>query len=144
MNDVNDMPDLLIGDDEFASNQIDSPIPEGLQPWLYWVHIMPIAPRKMSKGGIILPDQRQDAEFFMQSIGRIAAIGPHAFKSPMFKELGVKDEDLPKVGQLIRYSGARNRSFFFKGAQIIEIRDDWIRSFVDESDAADQSYRFWR
>ena len=137
-------PLLKLEDGEYDGNQLDSPIPEGLQPWLYWIHVMPIAPRRVSKGGIIMPDQRQDAEHFMQSIGRIAAIGPQAFKAPHFKELGLTEETTPKVGDLIRYSGARNRSFFFKQAQIIEIRDDWIRSIVRAEDVSEQSYRFWR
>lgn len=125
---------------EWDNNQIDSPMPEGLKPLSYFINVMPIAPRKITRGGIIIPDQRQDAEAFMSSIGRIVAMGPSCYASAFWKDKGITDPQV-KVGDLIRYSGVRNRSFHYKEVVIIEIDDTQVRALVDEADHG--AYRFW-
>lgn len=160
--------------DLFEGNQLDSPLPKGLKPFNHLLAVVKIAPRKKSAGGILLPDQARDGEDFMNNIGRIAAIGPAAFRSPWWKERGYIRVDngesydteeyagvknpipsgdlyssgalnpslkLPKVGDLIRMSGVRNRQYKLKGVWIVEIEDTQIRGFVEEADVYD--YRFW-
>lgn len=154
--------------DLFEGNQLDSPLPTGLKPFNHLLAVVKIAPRKMSSGGIILPDKARDGEDFMNNIGRIAAIGPAAFRSPWWRERGYRRIDdgtgydavgypgkpetetdigstaslqLPKVGDLIRMSGVRNRQYKLKGVWIVEIEDTQIRGFVEEGDVYD--YQFW-
>lgn len=150
--------------DKFENNQLDSPLPKGIKPFNHLIAVMKIAPRKMSKGGIILADQSRDGEDFMNNIGRICAIGPGAFRNPWWKERGYHRTDdgstydtssalpnhdiwpgvslqLPKVGDLIRMSGVRNRQYKLKGTWIVEIDDTQIRGWVDEADVYD--YQFW-
>lgn len=152
--------------DLFEGNQLSSPIPTGLKPFNHLIAVMKIAPRKMSTGGIILPDKARDGEDFMNNIGRIAAIGPAAFRSPWWKERGyyrIDDGksydtkgfegfaeydggngaslDLPKVGDLVRMSGVRNRQYKLNGVWLVEIEDTQIRGFVEEKDV--YAYQFW-
>lgn len=148
--------------DLFEGNQLSSPIPTGLKPFNHLIAVMKIAPRKMSTGGIILPDKARDGEDFMNNIGRIAAIGPAAFRSPWWRERGyiridngksfdtiaydgIGDNpaslDLPKVGDLVRMSGVRNRQYKLNGVWLVEIEDTQIRGFVEEKDV--YAYQFW-
>lgn len=163
--------------DLFEGNQLDSPLPTGLKPFNHLLAVVKIAPRKMSTGGIILPDKARDGEDFMNNIGRVAAIGPAAFRSSWWQERGyVRADDgksydtiegvnrrhelmsmsnglqqprmietvslpLPKVGDLIRMSGVRNRQYKLKGVWIVEIEDTQVRGFVEEQDVYD--YQFW-
>lgn len=155
---VSDALGAAMAKDDFANNTIDSPIPTGLRPFSHFIHVMTIAPRKQSKGGIIIPDDRRDGEAFMNNIGRIAAIGPAAFRTNFWRERGYQRNDitepgvgeiidakgslpLPTVGSFVRMSGVRNRAFKFKEVWITEIEDYNIRSIVDKEEAYD--YRFW-
>lgn len=169
------MNDLSVRDDAFSAafdkgdlfenNQLNSPLPQGIKPFNHLIAVMKIAPRKMSKGGIILSDKSRDGEDFMNNIGRICAIGPACFRSPWWRERGYHRVDdgstyntttaipsdpmavngvslqLPKVGDLIRMSGVRNRQYKLKGTWIVEIDDTQIRGWVDEADVYD--YQFW-
>lgn len=163
----NPLASALQNGDLFEGNQLDSPLPKGLKPFNHMIAVVKIAPRKLSSGGIILPDKARDGEDFMNNIGRIAAVGPAAFRSAWWKERGyhriddgaeynvyipqdavdyraghdTKSLQLPKVGDLIRMSGVRNRQYKLKGVWIVEIEDTQIRGFVEEADVYD--YQFW-
>lgn len=140
---------------EYENNQIDSPMPEGLKSFSFHLLMMPIAPRIKSAGGIIMPQQRQDGEEFMNNIARIVSIGPAAFRGAWWRDRGYirtdKGEDaptfsddslrIPQPGDMVRMSGVRNRSFWFKKVKIYEIDDTQIRSIVDPKEAYE--YRFW-
>lgn len=140
--------------DTYENNQIDSPMPVGLQSFSFHIMAMPIAPRVVSKGGIILADQTRDGESFMNNIVRIVSMGPAAFRSAWWRDRGYIRVDhngpipeahenslpIPTPGMLVRTAGVRNRQFWFKGVQIIEIDDTQLRSIVNPDDAYD--YRF--
>lgn len=130
------------GADEFAFNEVDAPIPTDMdKPAAYWMFVMPVAPRKKSLGGVWLPDQARDAEAFMNSIGRIAAMGDGCFKSAKLRQdLGLTE--FPKVGDFIRYAGARHRPFYFKDVAMLDVRDDQMHSFIQKENIP--YYRFHR
>ena len=125
-------------------NELDAPIPEGLDtPGMYWMMVMPIATRRKTSGGIILPDTVREGEQFMNCIGRICALGAGCFKSQkMSIDLQMTEKDFPKVGQLIRYSGVNIRHWYFKGVMMNDVRDDMFRSFVSEENVREMNYRF--
>ena len=56
-----------------------------IKPLLWRVLICPVQPRKLSKGGIALPESAQDAETHLNYIGRVVAVGPLAGKSEKFE-----------------------------------------------------------
>ena len=129
-------------EDEYRANELSAPIPEGLDtPFAYWLFVMPIAPRTKTEGGIILPDSVRDGENHMNALGRVAAIGEGCFQSAKMRE-DLLMRTFPKVGDLIRYSGTRNREWLFKGAWFVDIRDDMIRALIREENA--YQYKFWR
>lgn len=55
------------------------------QPTLWRVLVLPRQPKKMSKGGIALPETAQEAETHLNYIGQVLALGPLAGKSEKFQ-----------------------------------------------------------
>ena len=136
--------DGYFGEDEFAFNELDAPIPEGLdEPAFYWLAVMPIAPRKQTEGGLILPSQVRDAESFMNALGRVVAIGEGAFKSAKIRT-DLQCTRVPEIGEIIRYSGVRNREYKFKGVTLIDVMDSQVRAYIKEENVRSGAYQFWR
>jgi co-chaperonin GroES (HSP10) len=52
----------------------------GIQPFGYLVLLQLRTPRKMSRGGLIIPDDSRDAERYRVQTGLVRALGPAAFK----------------------------------------------------------------
>ena len=126
--------------DEWANDE-DSAIPEGLPtPRLWRILVMPVQRKAMSAGGIALPRSVMDSEDHLQFVGRVAALGPLAFKSRKMCAgivdylrvlFGMRVADAPKVGDWVahgRYTGQRCE---FKGARLIMMNDDELLADTD-------------
>lgn len=124
------------GDGIEWANDEDQEIPEGLpNPFMWRILVMPVQPRTTTKSGIVLAIETQNAEGHKQFVGRIAAVGPLAFRS--FKLCsGVMDflrvmcgkqiAAAPKVGDWVvhgRYTGQRCE---FKNTRLIMMNDDEV------------------
>jgi len=53
----------------------------GVMPFGYLVLLQLRTPRKLTRGGLIIPDDSRDAERFRVQTGLVRAMGPAAFKS---------------------------------------------------------------
>ena len=118
--------------EELDYNDIEAPMPDrgGNEPYSYWLQVMPVSAKKKTAGGIIIPDQSIEVAGFMNCIGKVIAIGEGAFKSAKLrKDLGMTR--FPEVGEFIRYGGVRSAAYKFKGATVVDVRDDMIREIVD-------------
>jgi co-chaperonin GroES (HSP10) len=65
-------------------DSIDQAFPEadpGLVPFGSRILIQKRSPRKVTKGGIIVLDETQDAEFWNTQVAKVIALGPGAFKN---------------------------------------------------------------
>lgn len=65
-------------------DSIDQAFPEadpGLVPFGSRVLIQKRSPRAVTKGGIIVPDDTQDTEFWNTQVAKVIALGPAAFKN---------------------------------------------------------------
>ena len=126
--------------DDFDLNDIADHAPEGLgEPFGYKIYVMPVKPKKeiRTNSGVVihLPDESVDAQSWLNCIGRIVKMGPCAFKHPRWKELGLTEDQTPKVGDLILYAARSPHRFKFKGANILVINDDWITGYASEEHA---------
>ena len=115
-------------------------IRKAIKPLLWRVLVCPVQPRKMSKGGIALPDAVQDGEEHLNYIGRVVSMGPLAGKSDKFLnpdfELGpdrepkhawgVREGDIVVYG---RYAGQRME---WKGVKLIMANDDELLAVADD------------
>lgn len=128
------MTDELDGN-EWANDE-DAKIPEGLpNPFMWRILVMPVQPRKVTKSGIILAPSTQDAEGHLQFVGKVAAVGPLAFRSWKLCSgledylrvlMGKTIAAAPKVGDWVvhgRYTGQRCE---FRGARLIMMNDDEV------------------
>lgn len=117
-------------------NPEDTEIPADLpQPRMWRVLVMPVQPKKTSKGGILLVSESQDNEAHLQVIGKVAAIGPLAFRS--FKHcadvvdflrvlVGLPVKNAPKVGDWVGYSRYAGDRMEYKGAKLVVMNDDTL------------------
>lgn len=120
-------------------------IRKAIKPLLWRVLVCPVQPRKMSKGGIALPDAVQDGEEHLNYIGRVVSMGPLAGKSEKFENPNwvpsqgtspggkylwdVKEGDIVVYG---RYAGQRME---WKGVKLLEVNDDEVLAVVDSMEA---------
>jgi co-chaperonin GroES (HSP10) len=77
---------------------------------MFWrLVVEPMKPRAESDGGIVLPDEVQDADRIRTSVGRVLQVGSMAFKARTQAGLLLSDEpNIPKVGDYVlheRYAG---------------------------------------
>ena len=88
-----------LSNDEYVFNEIDAPLPEYTErPFVYRLHVVPVAPRKVSSGGIILPETARDAEYFMNALCRVVKIGHGCFAPRAWANYeGIPEEDRPQV-----------------------------------------------
>ena len=129
------------GDGIEWANDSEAKIPAGLpSPFMWRILVMPVQPKTQTKSGIVLAIQTQDAQGHLQFVGKIAAIGPLAFRS--FKLCsgvmdylrvlcGMRIAAAPKVGDWVvhgRYTGQRCE---FKGSKLIMMNDDEVLAKCD-------------
>lgn len=112
-------------------NPEDTKIPGGLpEPTLWRVLIMPVQPRRKSKGGIILVDATQDSEAHLTYLGKIVALGPIAGKKDEFRDALSKTPEVYhwdfKVGDWVMFGRHGGQRIEFKGVKLVMIADDEI------------------
>lgn len=115
------------GDAEAWFNLYTTEIPDDMPEPAFWrVFIMPLQPPEKTKGGILLPTQAQESHSWLNYLGRIAAVGRGAFKHPKFSQLGITEDFVPKVGELVMYSAKVNFRFERYGVKFVCVNDDQI------------------
>ena len=85
MTNLSDDPEFAANDNVDWQNPEEIAVPTDLpRPSIWRILVMPVQPKKVSKGGIVLPSMAQDAEGHLQIIGKVAALGPLAYRSWKF------------------------------------------------------------
>lgn len=117
-------------------NPEDAEIPADLpQPRMWRVLVLPVQPKRVSRGGILLPTEAQDNEAHLQVIGKVAAMGPLAFRS--FKHcadvwdclrvvVGLRVRNAPKVGDWVGYSRYAGDRMEYKSVRLVVMNDDTL------------------
>lgn len=119
-------------DNQVILHDIDTPIPEGMpEPTPFRLFAMPVRVRKVSKGGIILPDDSVDAQNWMHQLYKIAAIGKGIFSGPAYKGVDFDEADFPKVGELWLAQPKAPERFGYKGLNFVVLVDSQLRGRVD-------------
>lgn len=89
--------------------------PGSPRPILWRVLVLPLVPKKISKGGIHLVDETQRNQGMINYIGRVAAMGSLAYKIGDTAD----EEKPPEVGDYVifgRYAGVRIE---YKGVKML-------------------------
>lgn len=113
--------DQWITDDSIAD---PSPLP---RPLGWRIVVRPVSIKKITKGGIHLPDNVVSDMQSLTTVGRVLAIGPLTFSSP---EMG----GFPwyKVGDHITYAKYAGTKFLYKGVRLLILNDDEPILSVDD------------
>lgn len=133
-------------DERTALATLDTPIPDDLpQPYLWKVLVMPIGNPGKSRGGILFTDTIQEEQMWTHGIGRIAALGPLAFRSGGFARMirdGVfnPEDHAPAVNDLIVFNPKSPNKIIYSGRLFQQISDDEISMTVAEHQAENFSF----
>ena len=94
---------------------------------IYWrVLVRPQQAQQMSKGGIALPTQAQDAEEVLNYIGQVVSMGALA----QTHERLANEPDKPKVGDWVMYGRYAGQTIHYKGERHLVVNDDEILGIV--------------
>lgn len=121
------------------ANMEEVEVPADLpKPQLWRLIVLPVQPRKMSRGGIALPDVTRDNEGFLNYIGKVVAIGPLAGKKPEFEIPTPYGAPISawnvKVGDWVVYGRYTGQKMEFRGVKFIVVNDDEILAVSNAPD----------
>lgn len=112
------------------TNDETRPLPEigeVCEPWGWKILVMPMRPRSVSKGGILIPQTRQEIDLYLNYVGRVVALGPLAYKHQKYADMGMAEADKLKRGDWVLYPIYQYTRLDFRGTKLILLNDD---SFV--------------
>lgn len=99
----------------------------------------PVAIRPKTKGGIIIPETAMDDVEYLNTIGRILAMGPACFKHEAFHVDG-KPQPWAKVGDFVFYGKNAGRRIMFKGVKMVVLDERDILLVTDNPSHFDPNY----
>lgn len=122
------------GDGVAVECDTNAEIPDVLpKPFKWAVLLMPVQSKPMTKGGLALPQEVLDNQEQLQFVGRVAALGPLAFKSYKLCAglwdrirvfFGFRIAGAPKIGQWVMYGRYTGLRFEFNKTRLIMANDD--------------------
>jgi co-chaperonin GroES (HSP10) len=99
---------------------------------LYWrMLVMPVQPRTVSKGGIVLPASSQETQKYLNYIGKVVGIG--ALAGTDKRLLG--EFNFPKVGDYVIYGRYAGQVLIYRGVRLLIINDDEILAVANNPEA---------
>lgn len=107
--------------------------PSGIRPVEFKALIAPDEVEKVTKGGIIVPEQAQERQQYAATTGRIVAVSPFAFNYVSSEEWEASGQQKPKPGDKVlfaKFAGARVKGIDGKDYQLVNDKD--IGSVIEE------------
>lgn len=110
-----------------TGNEVPDP-----QPMLvvkgYRVLVRPLGVKDKTKGGIILPDQTKEDANYLNTIGRVVAIGPLAWKRPDYEIEG----PWCAIGDYVLFPKFGGGRIIYGGVKYVLINDDEVQAVVPD------------
>lgn len=134
--------------DEWISSA-DVPDPEGLSPKGWMLVIRPLSARKVTKGGIIIPDSTKDDMQYLTTVGRVLAMGPLSYThsdllEPIIQDSGeisgYRYSPWCQVGDYVTYAKYAGAKRVFKGVKLLFMADKEILDVVPDPHDIDPLY----
>lgn len=114
---------MTISEETGWLNDEDAALPEDLPEPMYWrLLVMPVRPRKVSRGGILIAESAMEAEGHLNYIGKVVAMGGCCGKHKKYE--GETKE--VKVGSWVIYSRYAGQRIEYKGVKLLFINDDEV------------------
>ncbi len=131
--------------DTWANDQ-DVVIPQDVPTPLLWrILVCPMRPRQVSKGGIHIVSESQDAQKHLNYVGRVVKMGPLAGKSEKFARPAPEPRGVTtwgnesaydvNEGDFVIYGRYAGQPLEFKGVRLLLINDDEVLAKVSDPEA---------
>lgn len=105
------------------------------QPLFWRVMVMPVKPREVSKGGIVLARQNVEAQEILNFVGKVVSLGPVA---GVHERLGGDGTNppagFPKVGDHVIFGRHAGQRLLYRGVKLILVNDDELLGVVPNPD----------
>jgi len=112
----------------------DVPNPEPLPKMgRYNLLVRPMAVKKKSKGGILLPDVSRENIHYLQTVGQVVSMGPDCFN-------GEKATPACEVGDYVVWSRGRGVRMCYKGVKFVVLVDDEVLMTVPDPTDLNENY----
>lgn len=106
---------------------------EVIRPFGWRLLVMPMRPEAKSKGGILIPQVRQDTDQYLNYVGRIISLGPLCFRHPKWSNQGFEfDTMAPRRGDWILYNINQYTRIDYRGTKLIILNDDAFAATVPD------------
>lgn len=110
---------------DIIKTNVEVPDPTPLPvPHAWMVMVRPVPVRKVTKGGIIMPDTLQRDYANLTTVGRVVAFGADVFK------VGNATQSYT-IGDYVVWSRLRGERFVYKGVSFVLIADDDVLMTVE-------------
>ncbi len=94
--------------------------------------VRPLEVSKKSKGGILLPDTAQEAIHYLQTAGRVVAMGPDCFPEGTTKAC--------EIGDTVVWGRGRGVRLKYRGIAYVLLVDDEVLMTIPEATDLDEHY----
>ena len=92
------------------------------------VLVRPFEIEEKTKGGIILPDNARSDMAYLNTVGRVLSLGLHAYADETIYTKG----PWCKVGDFVAYTKHAGQRFYWKGVQLLILREQEILMVLDD------------
>lgn len=99
--------------------------------------VRPVPIRRKSAGGILLPETFREDREYLNTVGRVLALGELAFKD----ETIYKNGPWVKPGDYIVYAKFAGQKFFWKGVKLLTLKAAAIELIVDKPEYLDSNFK---
>lgn len=126
----------LPNDQWISQDEIPDPTPLPRIPGV-GILVRPVPIRRKTTGGILLPDTFREDREYLNTVGRVLALG----------ELAFMDEDIYRKGPWVKpsdyivYSKLAGQKIFWKGVKLLLIKASSIELVVDQPEYLDSNFK---
>lgn len=97
----------------------------------FYVLVRPVSTKPEKVGSLYVPDSVQDDVKYLCNVGRILAIGPHAFQGASIEKYGPWVQDGMKEGNFVQWERFVGKRFRYKGVNLVLLKDTDIHMRVE-------------
>src|SRR4051812_9465133 len=106
-------------------------IESNIEVTLWGALVCPLKARSTSSGGIALTSQTQDAEQYLNYIGKLIKVGPAYYES---MQLAPYKAHAPRIGDYVMYKQYAGKRVDYRGIGLLLLDDDQMRMVVKDVD----------
>lgn len=104
----------------------------GMPKPLYWrVLVMPLRPKEKTASGIVIPREAQDAQSYLNYVGKVVALGDLAYQHERFERQKLR----PAVGDYVVYGRYAGQPMTYRGVKLLTLNEDEMLCLCPDPEA---------